>query len=170
MKSTRSLTTPVITGFPLHYVNTQTRVLSVRYSLLVKQYALNEEAFTYWSKLEEMNSDQGSLYTQQPYQTRGNLRNVDDEDETVLGYFLVAGISEKRIFVDRPNSLPFYYPICDLDEADFEAYGMLNMADPVFYPIYAIETPGGRRAVPPQGCVDCRRHGGTIFKPEFWID
>ena len=68
-----------------------------------------------------------------------------------LGYFHVAGISEKRIFVDRPLALvKFHYSICDLDDADVEAYSQMGMADPVLYPLFAVESPGGRRATPPK--------------------
>ena len=84
---------------------------------------------------------------------------------------MVAGLDEKRIFVDRPEyPVEFNYSVCTLSERDFEAYGQMYMADPVSYPIYAIETNGGRRAVPVKGCTDCREHGGTITKPDFWID
>ena len=167
--STSSLSTPVVKDFPLHYVNTETRQLSVRYSLLVRQYTLNREAFEFWDALRKQSESQGSLYGSQPYQLRGNVRNLSDDSEPVLGCFLVAGIDVRRIFVDRPPyPVKFYYPVCDLDEADFEAYGQMWMADPVTYPIYAIETNGGRRAVPPKGCVDCRLKGGSIIKPVFW--
>jgi hypothetical protein len=89
----------------------------------------------------------------------------------VVGYFMVSSIDELRIFVDRPPpGVPIRYPVCNLTEADFEAYGDMGMMDPVLYPLYAIETPGGRRALPHQDCVDCRRKGGTIQKPSFWID
>ena len=170
-KSTQFMTIPRIDRYPLHYINTQTRQLSVRYSLLVKQYTIGKEAYVFWNGLEEQNSDQEGLYMSQPYQINGNVKNIDDNAEPVLGYFLVAGVSEKRIFVDRPKyPILLYYSVCLLSEADFEAYGQLGWADPVSYPIYAIETNGGRRAVPNQACVDCRLKGGTITKPDFWID
>lgn len=169
--STGGLNPPKIDAYPLHFVNTETRQLSVKYSLLVKQFTLNEKAFEFWDELREQNANSSTLYAKQPYQLRGNVYNIDDPNETVLGYFLVAGLDEKRIFIDRPKyPVKFNYPICTLSERDFEAYGQMFMADPVTYPIYAIETNGGRRAVPPQGCVDCRLHGGTITKPDFWED
>lgn len=168
--STNGLNPTVITAFPLYYVNTQTRRLSVRYSLLIKQYTISQDAFVFYNGLKD-NNGEGSLYDQQPVQIRGNVYNIYDPEEPVLGYFLVAGEDEKRIFVDRPKSpVPFYYPVCTLSEADFEAYGQLWWMPESDYPIFAIETPGGRRAVPHKDCVDCRQHGGTIFKPLFWID
>ncbi len=169
--STQSLNIPQINGYALNYVNTETRQLSVKYSLFVRQFTISEGAYKFWNGLAGQNSEQNSLFLSQPYQISGNVHNVVDNTEPVLGYFMVAGISEKRIFVDRPlNSIPFHYAICELDNGDFHSYAQLSMADPVFYPIYAIETPGGRRAVPAQECVDCRLKGGTITKPEFWID
>jgi hypothetical protein len=169
--STEDLSIPEINHLPFHFVSTETRTLSLRYSLFVEQLSLNRNTYQFWEKVDEQNNNQGVLYLQQPYQIRGNVSNIDDPSEPVLGMFMVAGKSTKRIFVDRPPvSIPFYYTECELDDADFESYGQMWMADPVFYPIYAIETPGGQRAVPDQACVDCRRHGGTIIIPDFWID
>ena len=170
-QSTQSMSTPKIDRYALHYVNTQSRQLSVRYSLLTKQYTIDKEAYEFWSGVGEQNADQESLYTLQPYQISSNVKNIENENDPVLGYFLVAGAAEKRIFVDRPlYPIPLRYSVCEVGEGDFHAYGQLAMADPVFYPIYAIETNGGRRAVPNQSCVDCRLKGGTITKPDFWID
>ena len=169
--STANYSTPKIEDYALHYVNTQTRKLSVKYSLLVRQYTLNQNGYAFWDALSEQNSNASSLYATQPYYIKGNVQNVLDPNEPVLGYFLVAGLDEKRIFVDRPKyPVKLYYSVCMLSEADFEAYGMRHMADPVSYPLYAIETNGGRRAIPPKGCTDCRTKGGTITKPDFWED
>ncbi len=168
---TNNLTNPVINGFPLNFVSTETRQLSVRYSLLVKQRTISRQAYDYWVELRKQNGSNASLYSSQPHFIKGNLLNPDDPEERVLGYFLVNGVDRMRIFVDRPpQEVPMRYPLCSLSERDFEAYGQMWMMDPVYYPLYAIETPGGRRAMPNQDCVDCRRKGGTIEKPDFWID
>lgn len=169
--STEGLSTPKIEVYPLNYVNTETRQLSVKYSLLVKQYTLNKKAFEFWDIIREQNSSSSTLFEKQPYQLHGNVFNVDNPDEPVLGYFLVAGLDEKRIFVDRPKyPVEFHYSVCTLSISDFVAYGERIWADPVLYPLYAIETNGGLRAIPPKGCTDCREHGGTITKPDFWED
>lgn len=169
--STKGLSSPKILAYPLNFVNTETRQLSVKYSLFVKQYTLNENAFLFWDALREQNAGASSLYTNQPYQIRGNVHNIDDPNEPVLGYFLVAGLDEKRIFVDRPkHPVNFNYSVCTLSVRDFQAYGEMYRADPVEYPFYAIETNGGRRATPHKACTDCREKGGTITKPDFWED
>ncbi|MCD4731082.1 MAG: DUF4249 domain-containing protein [Bacteroidales bacterium] len=167
---TGSLINPVITGFPLHFVTTETRELSIRYSLLVKQYTLGSGDYQFWNSVRKQNEDQGGLYTNQPYQIRGNVFNPDDPDEPVLGNFTVASISEQRIFVDRPWLLPMYYPVCELTEGDIENFGTIFLFPPRSWPVYATTTIGGTPALPNQECMDCRLSSGTIEKPEFWID
>jgi hypothetical protein len=169
--STNSLTQPMIKKYPLNFVSTETRQLSVRYSLFVEQFTISKNAFEYWDEIRKQNGGEWSLYSTQPHFIKGNVYNPDDTEELVVGYFTVSGTDRMRIFVDRPPpEIPMRYPICKLTEADFMAYGDMWMMDPVYYPLYAIETEGGRRALPHPDCVDCRRKGGTIEKPEFWID
>lgn len=166
--STSGLNSPNVNAFPLHFVDTETRKLSVKYSLLVKQFTINEEAYAFYEGIQN-NSDQGSLYEQQPGQIRGNVHNTSNMSEPVLGNFLVAGVHQKRIFVD-PLLWPsqYYYSKCVLNEGDFDDYADLLWLGWHEIPVYVIETPGGRRAVPNQSCVDCRRKGGTVEKPDFW--
>ncbi|PLX14549.1 MAG: hypothetical protein C0598_01000 [Marinilabiliales bacterium] len=166
--NTDQLTNKKLENYPLHFVNTESRMLSLRYSLNVNQHTISKKAFKFWSALEEQNSEQGSLYSRQPYQIQGNIKNVNDEGEPVLGYFLVSGVDTKRIFVDRPE-VPFYYTDCTINDGNYKQYAELYWADPVFYPIYIIVYEGNR-AVPGQPCADCRQRGGTIVKPEFWED
>lgn len=166
---TGSLSDPVITRFPLHYVTTETRELSIRYSLLVNQYSLDSADYQFWNSVRKQNEEQGGLYTNQPYQIRGNVMNVDDPDEPVLGNFTVASVAEKRIFVDRPWLLPMYYNVCEMTEGDIENFSTIYLFQPYSWPVYAT-TYFGTPALPVQECMDCRKKGGIIEKPEFWID
>ncbi|PLW94406.1 MAG: hypothetical protein C0591_13035, partial [Marinilabiliales bacterium] len=170
--STAGLSETAVNGLPLNYVTTDTRMLSIRYSLLVKQYTVTDEAFTYYNSLQAISSEQGALYAQQPYQVKGNIKSTINPDEPILGYFLVAGIDEKRIYVNRPPSdqVEFYYSVCVLGDADFDAFGFIRWTDRRTWPLYVTTSTSGRRALPHQDCLDCRRHGGTIEKPEFWTD
>ncbi|RLD45961.1 MAG: hypothetical protein DRI88_08155, partial [Bacteroidetes bacterium] len=109
---------------------------------------------------------------QQPYQIKGNVHNVDNGEDVLLGYFLVAGVSEKRIFVNRPLSteVEFYYGICVLNDRDYDAYRALGWTGPAVWPLYVTTDSDNRRALPDQRCMDCRLKGGTIEKPDFWTD
>ena len=166
---TTHLSEPVIKHFPLNFVSTEGRELSVRYSLKVSQLTISQEAYNFWNSLRRQNDDQESLYTRQPYQIQGNIRNVNNPDEPVLGYFLVAGVSEQRIFVDRPN-LKFHYSVCELSDQDYEAMRDVGLSGRNEWPIYITVGINWRLAYPNQGCIDCRLKGGTIKKPDFWED
>ena len=165
---TSHLSQPVITHFPLNFVSTEDKQLSIRYSLKVRQLSISKKAFDFWDNIRQQNESQGSLYTSQPYQIRGNVQNVNDPGKPAFGYFQVAGVSERRIFVNRP-ALPFYFGHCMLSRADFEDAGHVYLTHPVFWPVYLTKE-GGRMALPDQGCIDCRQKGGTINKPDFWED
>ncbi|PLW94405.1 MAG: hypothetical protein C0591_13030 [Marinilabiliales bacterium] len=166
------LSTPEALRIPLNYVNTDTRKLSIRYSLDVKQLTMTFDAFTYYKSLSDINSQQDALYTQQPYQVKGNVKNVLNADDALLGFFLVAGADEKRIYVDRPPSsqVKFYYGICYIDDGDFDAYKYIRTTPSNTWPLYVTTDDVGHRALTDQACVDCRRRGGTIEKPDFWVD
>jgi hypothetical protein len=51
---------------PLNYVNRSSIRLSVKYSLLIRQYALNEGAYDYWHLTKVEMQESGGLYTTQP--------------------------------------------------------------------------------------------------------
>jgi hypothetical protein len=166
--NTTSLLNDQLLKFPLNYVNTEGKHLTKKYSLLVKQNTISKKAFQFWDAIKEQNSDQGSLYSHQPYQIKGNIRNIDDDEEPVLGYFMVNGVDSKRIFVDRIDA-PFYYTKCTINDGSYKAYAEIGWTDPLYYPVYVILYEN-RRAVPGQPCVDCRQKNGSINKPEFWED
>ena len=166
---TAQLSEPLIEHFPLHFVSTEDRELSIRYSLLVHQLTITEEAFSYWNSLREQNENQGGMYNKQPYQILGNVKNINNPDEAVMGYFLVAGVSSQRIFVNRPT-LTYYYWNCVLTKADYERVGDLRRSSSSEWPIYLTTDNNGRIAFPDQRCLDCREKDGKIEEPEFWID
>ena len=166
---TTGLSEPVVTKFPLNYVTTETRELMERYSLLVKQFTITERAYTFWNDVKEQNSTQGSLYTKLPFQIRGNVFNTETPDETVFGAFLVAGITEKRIFVNRPAAI-FRYGVCTLEDADYKNVGTIYRSNPKEWPLYLTTDMNGLRAFPNQDCIDCQLRGGTIVKPDFWTE
>lgn len=173
--NTSRLSEPLIQDLPLHYVTTETKELSKKYSVLVNQLTISKEAYNYWYGVQNQIEGQGSLYDRQPYQIRGNISNINDETEPVLGYFFAAGSDEKRIFVDRPTGVNFHFnTTCGYVTEDLtNALYRIRSQWPVYLMrIYSEEGEGyGLMALPNnQSCVDCREAGGTILKPEFWED
>jgi hypothetical protein len=158
-----NLTEPELKNFPLHYVNSLTNKLSVRYSVLVHQYTVSEPAYHFWNEVQKLQAESGSLYTRQPYQVEGNLKNTEDGDDVMLGYFMVAGVAMKRVFIDRPE-FTFNYSLCTPDINLFQTVNPWELT----YPLYAMELPTGDYAFAGIGCFDCRLNGGTETMPEFW--
>ncbi len=92
--------------------NEQEQKLHHKYSLLVRQYSMGEEAFYYWNELKKNSQEQGSLFDSQPALLNSNIRNVNDENEYVLGFFSMACMVEKRAFAIEPDGLdlrPYLY-------------------------------------------------------------
>ncbi len=168
--STVGLNRPVIKDYPLHWVSTETRKLQVRYSLLVKQYSVSKAAFTFWNSLRELNDNSGDLYSKMPYQIIGNITNTGNPDETALGYFMVAGVSERRIFENKPKPpIMLDYPKCEYSEWMYENFVAISEFPEKDWPIFGTRGPGGA-ALPNQWCMDCRESGGVLERPDFWID
>ena len=92
-----------IADFPLIFVSTFGVELRLRYSLLVRQFAISEKEYFFWKSLQESNESTGTLFDRQPQIIRANIRNQNDEEEVILGYFSVAGASEKRVYVNRTD-------------------------------------------------------------------
>lgn len=154
--------------YPLHFVSSETNRLQIRYSLLVKQFSLSDDAYQYWDQMRRQQQESGGLYETQPAQIRGNVYNINDPGELVLGFFNVASSSEKRIFVDVHRKFKFPRIDCTLDTIN----NMYEIPPPIYYPVYMLSlSPMGTG--PPYGvgrgiCFDCTSEGGTIVKPYFW--
>ncbi len=159
--STKYTDKPELIGMPLNYVSTINKTLSIRYSLLVNQLSISEEAFNFWDALRQQNIEKGNLYSQQPFQIRGNIKNVNNAEEPVLGYFTVAGISKKRIYINRPP-LVFHYDEC---VPDYEGMRFIRFEPG---PIYIVNVEGTLALGNSDICFDCRLEGGSITPPYFW--
>jgi hypothetical protein len=167
--NTVNLEVPIVQKYPLHYVTTETKELSIRYSLLVKQFSLSKSTYKYWNKVKDLIDDQGDIYFKQPFQIQGNVYNSENKDELVLGNFRVAGLSEKRIFVDRPTGVEWYYAdSCNLYPIEMNLLYINISKWPLYFP--AGESGYAPAWVDYQWCVDCTAKGlnGYLEEPEFW--
>lgn len=158
---------------PIRFVPFNESSLRVKYSILVKQFALNAESYNFWKNLKESNESAGTLYDTQPFQIVSNISPADQEGDPVLGYFDMATESSQRIFIRR-DDIPGDNPIPTLySECLFGADTTASVADTPFFirQGYLIETtlfpPGSGYTLVKEQCIDCRFKGSNI-KPEFW--
>ena len=166
--TTRNAESNTIKGFPLNYVSEETSRLAARYSLQVLQYSLTDESYDYWKRIEEQNQESGGIYERQPDYISGNMYNLNNQEEYVLGFFNLCPVSETRIFLDSVPEL-IYPPIdCNLEIIQHPEARPIGMSVPFF-----LISLNSLRIGPPYGvgrhlCFDCRNGGGTTIKPEFW--
>ena len=153
--------------------NTDSRLMGI-YSILVKQTALDKEAYIYWENIKNNTSATGGLFGPQPSEIIGNIKSVTYSDEYVLGYINVTTATQKRIFIDwkpmhlfktgcskilldaiPPNSMTGSKTIWNT--AYYQGYRPVNYPDgDVFSAYWAMEK-----------CTDCMVYSNST-KPDFW--
>ncbi|MFC0519026.1 DUF4249 domain-containing protein [Mucilaginibacter angelicae] len=179
--SSAKLTQDVIYQAPVTTISPESEKIELRYSILVKQYALTKEAYQFWENLKKNTEQLGSIFDAQPSQLTGNIHNLKNAAEPVIGYISITNTQTKRVFIDNadlPREWVAKYPYdCEADSALF--YNPISMQDEVRLliidgngiPIQGI-TKSGQTAgytYSTLDCVDCRIRG-RVQAPSFWIE
>jgi hypothetical protein len=144
--------------------------LSVKYSLLVNQYSLNEDEYLYWERFKNILDQVGGLYDKIPAIIPNNIFCVEDPNKTVLGYFSVSAKTSKRIFIkDSFAGFDVQYMDCVTDSI-FGTDPIPGLNSTVWILIdHSNRIPPTRYVTCKIGCADCRVRG-TNIKPAFWDD
>ena len=146
--------------------------LDKRYSLLLRQYALSEDAYSYWLLIQKTSQQLGGLFDPQPAQLISNIHCITNPAEPVIGYASASSISEQRIFLYNTNLTSWGHNgviyTCDtlmipVNPTDYRIY---NYPDTSYAPYYFITN--GPLVISNKRCLDCRLFGGTNIKPSFW--
>lgn len=185
--TTSSLSDNTISRFPIRFINTNDGIIRDRYSILVKQYVQNLEAYTYYKTLNELGNNESILSENQPGYVAGNISHLTNDKEKVIGFFDVATISERRIYFnyfDFNLTQPDYIYECNIRELDFadnstidmdrndkrEIYRLLTTFEEENQDLTIVEVPpfiGGIWKLVNPECGDCTTVGSNI-QPDFW--
>jgi hypothetical protein len=171
--------------------------LTIKYSILVRQYSISEKEYTFWEQMKAVGEPSGEIFGSQPYPIAGNVHNADDESDKVLGYFGVSAVKEQRLFITekelRPLELPAFKNDCEYIRKCPDDYppppnrptwaaiynGYVTFAGYVFvtaevndgYPL-----PGNvnikdmiKLVFTSRHCAYCEETG-SVAKPDFWVD
>jgi len=114
MKTTRDQDESRIENLPIIFISNESSRLWRDYRIRVRQFGLSEEAWLYHEQLNEITSQNGSLFDKQPYRLRGNIRNANNPEEVVMGYFLTSVVSTETIEFsawDLPDEYRGEYPL-----------------------------------------------------------
>ncbi|MCH7397974.1 DUF4249 domain-containing protein [Belliella sp. DSM 107340] len=154
--------------------------LGLKYSILVRQIAIDRNAFDFWEIMRKNTEDIGGIFSPLPSLIGGNIKKVGDENISAIGYISMGVATEKRIFITNQEVSPWSVSIQDYDGcairpdtiaprdyADYFTSGNLMPVNPIF---------GGNTPSPTafqaatKFCVDCTERGGTLIRPDFWED
>jgi Domain of unknown function (DUF4249) len=74
--------------------------LFINFCFHITQFNINEKAYGYWNRLDQVLSTGNGLFQAPPGKLTGNIKNINDESEEVLGYFTVGAAVEFRHFTN----------------------------------------------------------------------
>ncbi len=170
-----ALNQDVISKEPIATIPQNSQKISIRYSILVKQYAITPDAYQYYSILKKNTENLGSIFETQPTQLFGNIHSVENPSEVVIGFFTASSVQQKRIFISKDDVSNWNF-VDSNRECDEKIIAHAPLPDPRFY-VYDYPDPNyypyyfcGSTClyIARRECVDCRVKGGVNHKPSYW--
>jgi hypothetical protein len=151
--------------------------LSQRYSIKVRQRAIDQATYDFWEILRKNSDDIGGIFSPLPSLIGGNIKRVGSSDADAIGYVSMGQSASKRIYIDYADIQPWRvfipeYEFCIVlpdtippNQASSEFNGIDRVpAREVWDGMNFL----GYRASTRQ-CTDCTLRG-TNKAPEFWQD
>jgi hypothetical protein len=150
---------------PLVFIPVGTQQLSVKYSILVKQYALTKDAFSWWSIMQNNTENIGSIFGVLPTTNAGNIHCLTDTTEQVVGYVSAGNSQSQRIFITNAEVNPWVYipPCTDVFASPDSALFLYSIG---YLPVL-FDFATGKYEMAPGDCVNCT-FSGTNNRPPFW--
>lgn len=187
IKNTSILAENRIIRHPVISITNPIDRLTVKYSILVSQYSMNEDEYLYWDRLKNTLDQAGGLYDLIPAYIPNNIYCIENPNEKILGYFSVSAVSSRRLFIKDKfkgydesciSDIKFGLPKFDWDPAS-PTYGTDTSIVGLNATVWVAEDhtdeiPPYRVLVHTRWCSDCTKKGiiGEYMniKPSFWDD
>lgn len=177
LATTNGLSSNVINNHVIPFITGDEERYSLRHSLLVKQFSLDEAEYLFWKALKEANEQLGSLFDKQPARVIGNISSTSG-GPVALGYFSASGVTDQRIYIKQISTLSRTEDCASEPETllkrelgfGYESALLQKIQDGrIFYRVISPPFQGviGAMVTTPN-CSDCRTKGGVLEKPEFW--
>ncbi len=170
LTSTTKLAQDVVYEFPLIHYPIGAQQLSVRYSVLVRQWTLTKDGYNYLTLMQKNTESLGSIFDAQPSILVGNIHCTSDPGRPVLGYISPGTVQQQRIFISNSQVNPwlFVYNCPNLDDTISPKPDSLDKYLNAGYIPIRYDLRSGFVIINYIGCIDCRQQGGTTTKPSFW--
>jgi len=168
------LSQDVISMKPIQFIPFNDVRLTVRYSILVNEYALSEDAYNYWVLIQNNSQNLGGLFDLMPSQLTSNIQCITNPNEPVIGYISACTVQQQRIFITNAQvpgwvkQEPYNECLTLIIATDPNNFQIYNYPDTTYTPWYFTGDNIPALVVVKKYCVDCRTQGGTNSKPTFW--
>lgn len=178
--STANLSENLVENTKLHEISIEDIRISYIYSILVKQWSLSDEAYSYYATLKRYTEENEGLFTPILSDYQGNIVCTSNPDKRAHGYVMASSVATKRIFIyeeefkhmrtlySNPNCWPKTKDIMGT-----ESWGDLITSFP-WLSRWVIMAKDGNWNHPDAilydwNCADCLcTPGATKKRPDFW--
>lgn len=72
-----------------------------RHYINLIQYSVTRQAHEYWTEVDQIVNQSGTIFDVPPANAHSNIKNVNDSAEQVFGYFSAAAVDTSRVFLVR---------------------------------------------------------------------
>jgi hypothetical protein len=148
-----------------------------RYSIQVRQRAIDSQTFQFWEIMKRNSDDIGGIFSPLPSLLTTNIRNQRSGSSAVIGYVSMGVASYKRIYIDNADVRPWQVEQPDYLNCRIESDTVLVAQYQTAFgsgtfiparPVIVVTTTIGYLGTN-VSCGDCTLRG-TNVKPDFWED
>ncbi|CAL2082957.1 conserved hypothetical protein [Tenacibaculum sp. 190524A05c] len=176
-----------VVGFPIRQIPIDNYRVGLRYSILVKQYVINQNTFDFYTLLDKFSEPDNIFSQTQVGNIPSNISNNKfPTEDRVIGFFEVSSVSEKRLFFNRSDYFGLETPFINYWELIFcvePIYPLVENAlgqSPLiialrekwsFFPVESEDIPpnSGPYSLLRTECTNCSQFG-PVFPPSFWVE
>ena len=166
--NTTRLVQDIVNEQPLVFIPLGDEKLAFRYSIFVKQYALDVGSYAFYELLKKNTEDIGSFFGPQPSEIKGNLHCVTVPDEFVVGYVTASTVATKRIFITGAEVQWPFRTDCEERRVPNNRDSISSAINLGLMPFAFYCCPPNEYAFSTRECVDCTKRGGSTVKPTYW--
>ncbi len=83
------------------YLPVDAHRFSERYRMEIEQLSLDANSYRFWQQVDAQTQATTNLFQPAVLRLQGNIRNMNNPDEVVLGVFSVAGVTRTVLDIDR---------------------------------------------------------------------
>lgn len=158
-----------IIHLPLIFIDNASQKLSVLYSVMVNQYSWSKAGYEFLERMKKNTESVGSVFDPQPSELNGNIRCTSNPALSVIGFFNICTIQQKRIFIKNSELANWGYRQPCGEEVYPNVPDTVKMLSSLLptRPQNIVANSIVTFYAAPEYCVDCTLSGSNV-KPIFW--